>query len=150
MDITISVEGTLRRRLRLARAQLRWVGWAFRGFGVLCLLLAALVGPDATVVTVGILCLIYPEIVGVMRQVLAKKYGRVYTYTLTDSGVTVRTAISKLEFGWDALTSVRETATDWQLRLPGAGFLMLPKQSFTPEQAAQWRAFLVARGAVAA
>jgi hypothetical protein len=30
------------------------------------------------------------------------------------------------------------------------GFLLLPKQSFTPEQAAEWRAFLVARGAVAA
>jgi hypothetical protein len=83
-----------------------------------------------------------------VRHLLARRFGPVYTYTLTDDGIAIRTAITNLEFTWAAVKSVRERSDSWSIRLPGAGGFRLRKDDFTPEQAEEWQAFLAGRGLV--
>jgi len=149
MNIILAVEVTLRRRMRNSRAQMRWAGWLVRAAGVVFLLLGALASFDVALLVPGLLYLFGPELLGALRHARARRYGRVYTFTLTDENVTIRTAITNLEFTWDAVKSIRQTATTWDVRLPGGGFFVLPKEFFSPDQAAEWQAFLAGRGVVA-
>jgi hypothetical protein len=84
-----------------------------------------------------------------MRQVQGRKYGRLYTYTLTDEGIQVTTEISNLEFGWHAVRGVRERGSGWTVRLPGGASTTLPKDRFTPDQDAEWRQFVTGRQLIA-
>lgn len=149
MNIAVPVEMTLSRRLRNARLQMRWVGWAFRVAGA-GYLFWGLLGDDGALNVLGLLFLVYPEVLGVVRHLLARKYGKVYTYTLTDDGFRVVTAISDLRFSWSAVKSLREASGDWNFRFAGAGALSIPKAGFSAEQDAEWRAFIAAHGLVKA
>jgi hypothetical protein len=148
MNIKISVEMTLRRRVRNTREQLRWFGWLVRLAGVGLLIWATTPPYDLGLLVLGIVYLLGPEVLGVLRQALGKRFGRVYTYTLDDDGIAIRTALSNLEFTWAAVKSIRQTATAWNVRLPGAGGFTLPRDGFTAEQADEFQAFLAGRGLV--
>ncbi|ONI76564.1 hypothetical protein BWI15_04455 [Kribbella sp. ALI-6-A] len=149
MNIVLTVELTLARRAQNVRQQAHWIGWMFRTFGVVYLawgLLARSVG----MTVVSVLFLLMPEVRAVLVQyVIGRKYGRTYTYTLSDDGVRVVTAISSLEYSWSALKSLKETGSGWNFRFPGGGGFTLPKAVFTAEQDAQWREFLTNRQLVA-
>jgi hypothetical protein len=146
VNIAITVQMTLRQRLRNIRAQLRWVGWVFRLAGAVFLLFGVL--SDTSWLGLAVFYLVFPELIGVVRHLLARKYGPVYTYTLSDDGLRVTTAISDLRFVWTAVKTVRERSDAWVLRLAGAGAVALPKAGFTPEQADEWRAFAERRRVV--
>ena len=144
MNIALVVEMTLGRRMRNAREQMHRVGWLFRvvGIGYLAWAVSAY---DAGLFVISLLFLSMPEVIGVMRHLQGRKYGPVYTYTLTDEGIRVTSAISTLEFTWEAVKGVRERGGGWTVRMPGGASTTLPKDSFTPEQDAEWRAFLAGR-----
>ena len=147
MNIVMAVELTLGRRLQNARKQLRWFGWLLRlvgaGYAVW-----GVQARDLGLLIVALFFLLTPEVIGTLRHLMAKKYGPVYTYILTDEVLRVTTAVSSLELIWDAVKSVRESATSWNFRVAGGAAMTLPKDGFTAEQDAEWRAFLAARGLV--
>ncbi|WP_432948150.1 YcxB family protein [Kribbella sp. CA-253562] len=149
MNIPLTVELTLGRRARNVRQQAHWIGWLFRTLGVGYFawgLLARSVG----MTVVAVLFLLMPEVRAVLVQyVIGRKYGRTYTYTLSGDGVRIVTAISNLEFTWAGLKSLRETRSGWRFRFPGGGGFVIPKEVFTPAQAAEWRQFLADRQLVA-
>lgn len=144
MNITVPVELTLGRRMRNARLQTHWVGWAIRVAGV-GYLIWGLLGEDAVLNVMGLVFVLFPEVIGVLRHLIARKYGPVYTYTLTDDGFRVVTAISDLQFSWSAVKSLREASGDWNFRFAGAGASSIPTAGFTPEQDAEWRKFVASR-----
>jgi hypothetical protein len=149
MNITIAVEMTLAQRMRNTRHRMRWFGWLLRLFGAGCLVFGTTPPYDIGLLVLGVVYLLGPELLGVLMQVRAKRYGRTYTYTLTEDRITVKTAISHLELSWEAVRSVRRNASSWIIRVPGGGF-SLPKDLFTAEQVAEWQSFLAGRGLVAA
>jgi hypothetical protein len=150
VNITIEVQITLARRLRNTRLQLRWFGWLLRLVGVGYLIWWATDIYLLNGLLFGAFYLLAPELIGVGRHVLGRRFGRIYTYSLTDDGVGIRTAITNLEFSWPAVKSIRERGRSWQVRLPAGGGFTLPKEAFTPSQLADWRAFLTARVATPA
>jgi len=146
MNIVVPVQLTLARRLQNTRVQLRWFAWLLRVLGVLYLTWCISSPPyDVGLLVLGVVYILLPELMGVVRHVQARRYGPVYTYTLTDDGITIRTAISSLEFSWAAVRSVRQRADSWIIRLPGAGGFGLRADDFTAEQAEEWQAFLAGR-----
>ncbi|MEV6415493.1 YcxB family protein [Kribbella sp. NPDC051718] len=149
MNIAVPVEVTLGRRLRNARLQMRWVGWALRAAGV-GYLIWGLVIDDGAINVLGLIFIGYPELIGVIRHLAARKYGPVYTYTLTDEGLRIATAITDLRYSWSAVKSLREASGQWNFRFAGAGASTVPTAGFSPEQDAEWRAFIAAHGLVPA
>ena len=149
MNITVSVEMTLAQRLRNTRQRMRWVGWSVRLFGAGFLFFGTTPPYNVGLLLLGVLYLLGPELLGVLMHVRAKRYGRTYTYTLTDDRITIETAISHLELSWEAVRSVRQNASSWIIRVPGGGF-SLPKDLFTAEQAVEWQSFLAGRALVRA
>jgi hypothetical protein len=147
MNITVPVQATLGRRLRNARLQLHWVGWALRAVGAGYLIWGLLVD-DGAINVLGLLFIGYPELIGVIRHLIARKYGPVYTYTLTEGGVRIVTAISDLQYSWNAVKSLREGSGNWNFRFAGAGASSIPKAGFSAEQDVEWRAFIAAHGLV--
>ncbi|MDX6250827.1 MAG: YcxB-like protein [Kribbellaceae bacterium] len=147
MNVVIVVENSLRRRLRNARQQ-RWVlGLVVRGLGVLYLAFAFL-ARDLMFVALAVILFLLPEVIAVVAQLLARKYGPTYTYALTDDAIKVTTVVSHLEFVWDAVKSVRQTSNAWHVRVAGGVTITLPKDGFTPDQDAEWRSFLASRSLV--
>jgi hypothetical protein len=144
MNIAFAVELTLGRRMRNARQQMRRVGWLFRLVGV-GYAVWAIQARDMVLLILALFLLLMPEVIAVLRHLRGKKYGRVYTYTLTDEVLRVTTAVSSLELVWDAVKTVRESSTSWNLRIAGGAGMTLPKDGFRPEQDLEWRAFLTAR-----
>jgi hypothetical protein len=131
--------------MRDARVQFRWFGWLLRLAGVAYLFWWVTDTSYVLWLFFAALFLFYPELMGVLRHVVSRRYGRVYTYTLTDAGVGIRTAITNLEFGWGAVKSIRQIRPGWVVRLPGGAGFVLPKDAMTPDQTAEWQAFLTAR-----
>ena len=150
MNITISVEMTLAQRVRNTRQRLRWVGWLVRLVGAWLLVWGTTPLYDVGLLFLGVLYLFGPELLGVLMQVRARRFGRTYTYTLTDDCITIRTAITNLECSWEAVKSIRQTASSWIVRVPAGGGFSLPKDLFTAEQVAEWQSFLAGRGLVRA
>ncbi|MEV0802996.1 YcxB family protein [Kribbella sp. NPDC050281] len=146
MNIVLPVRLTLARRLQNTRVQLRWFIWVLRSVGVLYLAWCFLSPPyDVGLLALGVFYLLLPELMGVVRHLVARRFGPVYTYTLTDDGIAIRTAISNLQFDWSAVKSVRQTRDSWVIRLPGLGGFRLLTDDFTPGQAEEWQAFLAGR-----
>ncbi|GAA1599139.1 hypothetical protein GCM10009789_61510 [Kribbella sancticallisti] len=147
MNIAVPVEMTLTQRMRNARHVMHWFGLLFRLAGV-GYLLWGLAAWDAALLVLGLVFVLFPEFLGFVRHRQGKTYGSVYTYTLTDEGIGVTTAISTLRFTWAGVTKVREASDAWIFRIPGAASTTIPKECFTPEQDVEWRAFLADRGLV--
>lgn len=149
MNIVLTVRLTLARRLQNTRVQLRWFTWVMRAVGVLYLAWCFSSPPyDVGVLALGVVYLFLPEVMGVVRHLVARRFGPVYTYTFSEDGIAIRTAISNLEFTWSAVKYVRQTRDSWVVRLPGLGGFRLLKDDFTPEQIEEWQAFLAGRGLV--
>jgi hypothetical protein len=149
MNVGIPVEGTLGLRLRGARLRMAWSGWLIRVVG-LGYLLWAILRPgmdsfDALLIALGVLFLGFPEYVGLIGHLKAKKFGPVLTYTLTDEVLRETSRVTTAELRWSLLKSIRENRTLWQLRFTGGVGVTLPKDAFTPEQDAEWRAFTATR-----
>jgi hypothetical protein len=147
MNIAVPVEMTLGRRMRNARLQTHRVGWAFRVAGV-AYVIWGLLGDEAAVNVMGLVFVVFPELIGLLRHLIARKYGPVYTYTLTEDGFRVVTAISDLQFTWSAVKSLRAASGDWTFRFAGAGASSIPKAGLSAEQDAEWRGFIAAHGLV--
>jgi hypothetical protein len=150
MNIAISVEMTLGQRLRNTRQQLHWFGWLLRLVGAGFLIWWTTAPYDLSTLILGAFYLLLPDLLGLFRHAMGRRFGSVYTYTLTEDGISIRTAISNLELAWTALKSVRQTSSGWHLRVSGGGAFTLPNGCFTEEQTAEWRTFLAGRGLVAA
>jgi hypothetical protein len=150
MNITMPVEMTLSLRMRMMRLALRWLGWGFRLSGLFLLAggLLAFRNDFGNYVGIAIaaIALVFPEAIAVLVHLRSKRFGTLYTYTLTDDVVRVRTAVTNLEISWTMMKAVRERPADWSFRFSGGGSMSIPKDAFTPEQDAEWRAFATARG----
>jgi hypothetical protein len=147
MNITYPVELTLARRMHGMRNQLGWIGWLFRLAGV-GFAVGGIIDHFPPAAILALVFLLYPEAVAVVVHLRAKKFGRVFTYTLTDEVIRVTNAVSSVEVSWDLAKPARESASDWYFPFTGGGGAWVPKGAFTPEQDAEWRAFLVGRGLV--
>ena len=62
----------------------------------------------------------------------SRKYGRTYSYVLSNQGINVSTRLTNLDVACDGITRCRETAKHWILRFPGGGFLHVPKHALAP------------------
>ncbi|TCM43626.1 YcxB family protein [Kribbella sp. VKM Ac-2568] len=148
MNITIVVELTLGRRMRNVREQLHHAGLLVRLLG-LAYVVWGLLAYDLTLMLIGVLFLLGPELIALIRhRVWGRTFGRVYTYTLSDDHLQVATAITTLQIAWSAVRSIREDKNDWSLRVVAGRGMTLPKDQFSPEQDAEWRAFIADRGLV--
>lgn len=146
MNIVVPVELTLARRLRNTRVQLRWFAWLLRAAGLVFLAMAVANSPiDLGSLVLAVFYLFLPELMGVFRHLMGRRFGRTYTYTFTEEQIAIRTAITNLEFPWTAVKSVRQRGNAWTIRLPAAGGFAILKDELTPEQAAEWQAFLAGR-----
>lgn len=152
MNITMRIELTLGRRVRNMRVRMGWGAWLARALGVGYLAWGILsVGfgaPDVALILIGLIFVAFPEVMGVILQLTARKFGPVYTYTLTDETLGVTTRVTNVEVKWESLKSLRESRTAWRLRFGGGIGMELPKDHFSPEQDAEWRAFASSRGLV--
>ncbi|MEV0794449.1 YcxB family protein [Kribbella sp. NPDC050459] len=150
MNITIAVTVTAASRMRNVRLVNRWIGWV-TGLVGFAYLIWWLSDPwNLAGLLFGIIFLVFPELLGLIRHALTRRYGRVFTYTLTDAGVRARSAVTSLEFDWNAVTSIREVRPGWVVRLPAGGGFVLPERAMTPDQITEWRAFLAARSSAPA
>ncbi|MFI7062763.1 YcxB family protein [Kribbella sp. NPDC050124] len=146
MNIVVPVELTFERRLRNTRVQLRWFAWLLRAAGLVFLAMAVADSPiDLGSVILAMFYLFMPELLGIIRHLLGRRYGSTYTYTFTEEQIAIRTAITNLELPWSAVKSVRQRGHVWTIRLPGAGGFAILKDDLTPEQAEEWQAFLARR-----
>jgi hypothetical protein len=150
MNITMPVEMTLSSRMRTTRLALRWLGWGFRLSGLIYLAGVILTfrgsAGDYLGIALAVLAVVFPEAFAVLVHLRSKRFGTLYTYTLTDDVVRVRTAVTNVEISWTMMKDVRERRADWSFRFSGGGSMSIPKDAFTPEQDAEWRAFAAARG----
>jgi hypothetical protein len=148
VNITIVVELTLGRRMRNAREQLRVSGPLIRLFG-LAYFAWGVLEYDLTMLVISVPFLLGPEFIALIRhRVWGRIFGRVNTYTLSAEHLQVATAITNLQIDWSAVRSIREDKNDWRLRVVAGGGMTLPKDHFSPEQDAEWRAFIADRGLV--
>jgi hypothetical protein len=132
MNISVTVEVDVWDRMRNSRRQSPPVTWFLRLFGVGYLVWGTLAGPSITLILLGLLAGLAPESRGIVMHLSSRKYGRTYTYVLSDQGVNVRTRLTNLDVAWDGITRCRETAEHWILRFPGGGLLHVPKHALTP------------------
>jgi hypothetical protein len=146
MNIVVTVNATLGKRLRNARQWMSWVGWLIRLVGIGLILWGVLAG-DGVQVGLGIF-VVYPELIGLARHLVARRYGSTFTYTLRDEGIGVKSAISTAEISWAAIRSVRETGAEWVIRVPAGGVISFPKAKISVEDDATFRAFLANRALI--
>jgi hypothetical protein len=73
-----------------------------------------------------------PELRGAVMHLRSRKYGRTYTYVLSDQGINVRTRLTNLDIAWDGMSRCQETAKHWIMRFPGGGLVQLPKDALRP------------------
>jgi len=151
VNIQVTVELALQNRLRMVRHQGFRISWSGRLIGTAVLAVGLF---DRTLgfllVPLGVLLILGPELLTVIAYLGGRKFGTTYTYTLTDSGLDVATQASSTHVEWAMFGSVDQSADYWRLQLTGSNVVTLPKSAFTPEQTAEWQAFLTTSGLVRA
>ena len=69
---------------------------------------------------------------GIFTHLSSRKYGRTYSYVLSDEGINIRTRVTDLNVAWDGITHCRESKRHWIMRFPGGGLLHVPKHALNP------------------
>jgi hypothetical protein len=132
MNISAVVEVNVWDRMRNSRQQSPPLTWLFRLAGVGYLVWV--IGFDLPIpyILVAVLAGLAPELRGAFMHLSSRKYGRTYSYVLSDEGINIRTRLTNLDVAWDGITHCRETARHWVMRFPGGGLLHVPKHALTP------------------
>ncbi|NEA31272.1 YcxB family protein [Streptomyces sp. SID13031] len=151
MDITITVDITLGKRLQYVRERTFWIGWIARliGLGLLALGIFVL-NFDGFFLVLGVVYFFGPELLAVIGHFATRRFGKTYTYTLTESGIEATTAVSTTHLAWAAFKSIRQSHNSWRFGVSGISAIVLPKSDFTPEQAAEWQTFVTTAGLIKA
>jgi hypothetical protein len=154
MNISVSYGPDRGRSVRIYLRLHRTWAMALRSLGVLFLLAAVITAADprgtpsgvAACAVIGVILLAEPYLVfwvTVRRNWAA--LAEAVTVTLTDAGVTSRTATAAVGLSWDKIRRVVEGKGFWIFAVNRFRFVSLWKGALTPGQADELAAFLDAR-----
>ncbi|MEV0289252.1 MULTISPECIES: YcxB family protein [unclassified Kribbella] len=129
MNISAVVEVNVWDRVRNSRRQSPGFTWFFRLLGVGYLVWVIAFDLPVPYLLVAVVAGLTPELRGAVTHLRSRKYGRTYTYLVTDEGINIRTRLTNLDVAWEAITHCRETERHWVLRFPGGGLLHVPKHA---------------------
>jgi hypothetical protein len=148
MNISAVVEVNVWDRMRNSRRQSPPLTWFFRLFGVGYLVWVIAFDLPVPYSLVAVLAGLAPELRGAVMHLRSRKYGRTYSYVLSDEGINIRTRLTNLDVAWDGITHCRETPQHWIMRFPGGGLLHVPKHALTPMERQAVREVLAQHGLI--
>ncbi|MEV0565536.1 hypothetical protein [Dactylosporangium sp. NPDC050588] len=156
MRISFTVEpepGRARRAIRATMGgkllRLYVLGAVLAAVGIVMFANDVASGAAPAAIGAGVFC--FPWLVSrAAAQAKTGLLGETVTYDLTDVDVQAHTKSLNVGYTWESVQAVKETPEFWILTVAKINPLVLPWTELPPAAAAEARAFLVARGLLAA